>query len=171
MRASRFEHTSRFPVPVGTLWKAHMRPGALRRLTPWPLGLESIEEGRGVADGSVVRFRVGQPGFRQEWTVVHSGVRPRVSFVDTALASPFRYWVHQHLFCDVTRATSELRDVVHFVPPRWLPGASGRFLVRLALRVLFTWRHRVTRGLVRESDAGPAALARLQRDLAHCASW
>jgi len=147
-RAIRFEHTSILPVPVGRLWQFHMRPDALALLTPPFPPVRQVDRGDGVADGSLVRLRLGFGPLGYDWTALHTGVRPNRSFTDVALQSPFPCWVHLHSFDELTRATSRLTDVIVVVPPRWLPGRIGRALLRFALRRLFVWRHARTRALL-----------------------
>ena len=147
-RAIRFEHASTLPVPVGRLWQFHVRPDALALLTPPFPPVRQLDRGDGVADGSVVRLRLGLGPLGHDWTALHTGVRAGRSFTDIALESPFPCWVHLHSFEELTRATSRLTDVVLVVPPRWLPGRPGRALLRFALRRLFAWRHGRTRALL-----------------------
>jgi ligand-binding SRPBCC domain-containing protein len=141
----RFEHASAMPASVADLWNFHQRPDALELLAPPLLGFEVEDRGDGVADGSVIRMVVGRRPFRQRWTAIHASVESERAFVDVALEAPFPYWVHQHLFEARGESRSRLSDVVWFVPPRWLPGKIGRLLSRAGLRVLFWWRHRVTK--------------------------
>ena len=159
MRASRFQLESEFDAPVEALWQAHMRPDALARLTPPLTGFVVTDPGEGVADGSVVEARVG-PGMR--WRALHTGVRPHQGFTDVALESPFRYWVHQHLFERLGEGRSRLRDVVFFVPPRWIPARPARWAFATLLGLLFRWRHRATRRLVADVEAGGGGGTRLQ---------
>lgn len=151
MRAHRFEFESTFNAPAGALWRFHTRPDALERLSPPGLGLRILDRGRGVANGSVVRLEIGPRPFGTRWTALHSGVRDGRGFTDTALEGPFPYWIHHHHIEPLGGAASRLRDVVWFVPPRWMPAS----LVRLGLHALFRWRHRRTRRAL-TPDATPA---------------
>lgn len=144
-KAYRFEHRSRFQASRERLWAFHMREDALNTLSPGLLGFEEVSSGDGVADGSVVELRVGHWPVRQRWVALHHGVEEGAAFTDTALDGPFPYWVHHHRFEEAGNDSSELTDVVWFVPPRWIPSAIAPWLCRAGLRLLFEWRHRVTR--------------------------
>ena len=162
MRTYRFEHTSEMPCPVDRLWAFHMRPDALAVLSP--PGTRVVDRGQWVADGSVVTLEVGWWPLRSTWRALHSSVRPPVSFTDVALESPFEFWAHQHTFEAVHGESSRLRDVVHYLPPRWLPRWIAGSVTRLALGALFRWRHRRTRRAVRDRACRatrPGALNRL----------
>jgi ligand-binding SRPBCC domain-containing protein len=145
MRALRFEASSDFPVASAALWAFHLRPEALEVLAPPLAGFEVREPGSGVAEGSVLTMIVGRGPFRARWVALHCGVEPGREFHDVALESPFPYWVHRHRVSPLGPAASRLTDTVWFVPPRWLPRAVGATLTRVALRLLFAWRHRATR--------------------------
>jgi ligand-binding SRPBCC domain-containing protein len=139
------------PASVAELWSFHQRSDALELLAPPLLGFEVKERGEGVSNGSIIRMVVGRRPFRQRWTAIHAAVETERAFVDVALEAPFPYWVHQHLFEAHGERQSRLTDVVWFVPPRWLPGKFGRAVSRTALRVLFWWRHRVTRSTLTDT--------------------
>jgi len=148
MRFIRFERSSVFPVEVEVLWAFHMRPDALALLTPSWLRLEVTQAGAAVANGSLVRFRLGR-GVRLDWAALHTGVVPNVNFTDVAVAGPFPCWIHQHGFEVVGRGRARLHDVVSYVLPRWVPRLAGRLLVNLLLGRMFAWRHARTLALVR----------------------
>lgn len=145
----RFEFQSTFDASVGRLWEFYMAPAALERLAPPLSWFRVVDAGSGVADGSVLEATVGPWPVRSRWVAFHAAVRSEESFVDIALESPFRYWVHLHRFEAASGNRSRLTDVVWFVPPRGVPRVVGRLLAAVLLRPMFWWRHRVTRrGLV-----------------------
>jgi ligand-binding SRPBCC domain-containing protein len=145
MQATRFETSIDFPVTSAALWDFHLRPEALEVLAPPFAGFEVLDRGTGVAEGSVLTMTVGRGPFRARWLALHCGVVPGREFHDVALDAPFPYWVHRHRVAPLGPAASRLTDTVWFVPPRWLPRALGASLTRVALRLLFAWRHRATR--------------------------
>ena len=148
METLRYEHVSELPASTRALWDFHMEPAALERLTPRWMGLKIVDPGDGVANGSVVRAEVGFWPLRVQWEALHSSVRPERWFTDVALRSPFEFWMHHHVIERVDRGRSRLRDIIRVRPPAWLPMAVARPLLRLALHLLFRWRHRRTRQAV-----------------------
>ncbi len=161
MRPIRFEHTSDMPCSAARLWAFHVRPDALDILSP--PGTRVVDRGAGVSDGSVVTLELGWWPMTTTWKALHTGVRPPTSFTDVALESPFAFWTHQHTIEEVGGAASRLRDVVHYLPPRWLPAWAARPLAGLALRLLFRWRHRRTRRAVRNGRCGESVVQWLGR--------
>jgi ligand-binding SRPBCC domain-containing protein len=148
----RFHHSSQFDATVEDLWSFHMRPDALTTLSPPMSGFVVTDPGEGVRNNSVLRARVGFWPFRHRWVALHTDVERLTSFTDTALESPFRHWVHLHSFTRMEGGRSRLTDSVWFVPPRWLPGRLGEIVVAGVLRILFSWRHRVTRRALRQKN-------------------
>ena len=155
MQPLRFEHTSVMPCPAARLWDFHMQADALDILSP--PGTRVIDRGAGVADGSIVTLQLGWWPVTTTWRALHSGVRAPESFTDVALESPFEYWMHQHEVEVLDARTSRLRDVVHCLPPRWIPAWAAGPLTGLALRLLFAWRHRRTRRSVARDGQAHAA--------------
>lgn len=143
--AVRFELASTFDAPVDALWDFHMRSDALERLSPSLLGFEVVNRGRGVSDGSVVDMRVGRWPMKQRWSALHVAVDEGRAFTDVALEAPFPYWVHNHSFEAAGDTGSRLTDTVWFVPPAWMPRAIAASFCRAGLKLLFAWRHAVTR--------------------------
>lgn len=144
-RAFRFELASELPCSAESVWQYHLAPGALDRLTPPFPPAAVTDRGCGVAVGSVVELQLGRGPLARKWLALHTTVEPPHVFVDVALESPFRYWIHQHVVEALGPSRSRLRDVVHFVPAGPLPVRLGGLLARIALSLLFRWRHRRTR--------------------------
>lgn len=161
MRPIRFEFTSDMPCSAAQLWCFHMRPDALDILSP--PGTRVEDGGDGVSDGSVVTLRLGWWPITTTWKAMHASVRPLRSFTDVALESPFAFWTHQHTIEALGGGASRLRDVVHYLPPRWLPAWAARPLTALALRLLFRWRHGQTRRAVRYDRCGKPVAQWLRR--------
>lgn len=143
--AIHFRTASDFDVPLDDLWAFHMRPEALTLLSPPLSGFRVVDRGAGVANGSVLRAEVGRWPLKRDWVALHAAVEPYQSFTDVALESPFPYWVHVHVFEAIGEGRSRLTDSVWFVPPRPIGRTLGRIVVEPLLRLMFSWRHRVTR--------------------------
>ncbi len=147
--AFHFRKSSDFDVSVEELWSFHMRPEALTLLTPPLSGFRVVDRGMGVSEGSILTAEVGLWPLAGRWVALHSGVEELRSFTDTALESPFPYWVHIHEFERLDAERSRLTDSVWFLPPRWMGRTVGRALVTLMLQMMFAWRHRATRRFTR----------------------
>ena len=125
-------------APVETVFAFHERDDALELLTP-PFPQVAITRTGGIEAGARVELRVGP--FR--WIARHTGYEKNRLFVDEMVEGPFRQWVHRHEFEDLggkTRLTDRIEYEVR-------AGA----MVRVALGMLFRYRHRVTK---RECERG-----------------
>ncbi len=157
-RAIHFRKASDFDVSLEELWAFHMRPEALSLLSPPLSGFRVIDRGAGVGNGSVLRAEMGRWPLKRTWMALHAAVEPYRSFTDIALESPFPYWVHVHAFEAIGERKSRLTDSVWFVPPRPIGRALGRLVVKPLLKLMFAWRHRVTRRETRANADSRQAL-------------
>ena len=123
-------------APVETVFAFHERPDAIQVLTPWWL-FASIERlrGKGLEEG--VEVVVTTMGI-SKWHARHVAFERNKLFVDEMVSGPMRSWRHEHIFNRQENGTL-LTDSIEFVPigPAWP--------VKLGLRLLFTFRHAVTK--------------------------
>lgn len=82
-----------------------------------------------------------------EWEAVHEVYEPPRCFVEFQVRGPFRSWRHRHLVLPEGDG-ARLRDELEYT----LPGGSLApvldVVMRAFLRVLFAYRHRITRQTV-----------------------
>lgn len=152
MQPLRFEFSSTMPCSARQLWDFHMQPDALDLLCP--PGTRVVDRGQGVVDGSIVVLRLGWWPLVTSWRALHVGVDAPSSFTDVALEAPLPFWSHQHKIEGLDDESSRLRDVVHVLPPGWLPAWAARHVTRVILHLLFGWRHRRTRREVADDRCG-----------------
>ncbi|MDX2065794.1 MAG: SRPBCC family protein [Fimbriimonadaceae bacterium] len=124
----------------------HADTSALRALTPPVMNLQILSEDLAVRPGNVIETVAGFGPIRQRWVARIERV-DETGFVDVADRSPFRWWRHEHRF-EATAAGSRLTDTVEY---RTGFGPIGDAVAGIGLRLLFGYRHRVTR----EALAGP----------------
>jgi ligand-binding SRPBCC domain-containing protein len=145
---------SEIAAPVEALWAFHASPSALINLTPPERKLRArapevpggqpSEGPTPLIDGAlhILEFKLGP--LSSQWRARISNVRRPNGFVDTAEQSPFRRWIHRHVF-QTTENGCRLIDEVEFeLPLAPLSNLALPFVVR-DLRKLFAFRHEVTR--------------------------
>lgn len=160
MPVLRFE--SEIAAPVEALWAFHASHDALINLTPpsrklrarapeVPSGLPS-EGPTPLVDGAlhILEFRLGP--FTSVWRARISEVRPPEGFVDTAEQSPFRRWVHRHVFQSTEKGCKLIDEVEFELPLAPLSTIALPFVMR-DLRKLFAFRHDVTRTALESTSA------------------
>ncbi len=143
MPLETFIKRSRIGASAETLYRWHIEPGALERLTPPGERLRVVSRTGGIEDGARVAFRVGP--LRLLWVAEHSDVIPGRQFRDVQIRGPFRRWAHTHRFlADGPSACYLVDEIVYEFPF----GRLGRFVagrfVRRKIESLFDYRHRLT---------------------------
>lgn len=123
----------------------HNDPGVLGKLSPPPLIVQVIHNGRQSLTEGEVEFRLWFGPFPIRWLARHEPGPTSHSFADVMVRGPLAYWRHEHIF-------EEAPDGVVLIDRVTLahhPGIRG-LLTRLMfdgvlLRFLFFYRHLRTR--------------------------
>ena len=135
-KVMHFEYSTMVAAPVERVFSFHERPDAIQLLTPWWL-FPSIKRirGKGLEEG--VEVVVTTMGL-SKWHARHVAFERNKLFVDEMVSGPMKSWRHEHRFQQQENGTL-LTDSIDFVPigPPWP--------VNFGLRMLFAFRHAVTR--------------------------
>lgn len=118
-------------------------PHNLALITPQRLRLEVNSQERVlIAHGTRIRYRFRVRGVPARWHSEITAWEPPHRFVDEQLRGPFRSWVHEHTFEEVTGGILARDEVTYTVP-------GGRpvhhLFVKRELQRLFGHRHRQLR--------------------------
>ncbi|MBL8173950.1 MAG: SRPBCC family protein [Bryobacterales bacterium] len=141
----KFAATVWIDAPVERVWQFHEREDALELLSPpWAKPRIVSRKGR-LATGSRIEMLLPAGPFRVRWLALHVDCEERRHFTDEQISGPFRYWKHEHRFQQDNGGT-RLTDAVEFRLPLspfsdWLLA----WAVKLQLRALFRYRHRITK--------------------------
>ena len=126
------------------VWNFHSSAEALKWLTPVDHKLQLISNDLAVREGAVHEFRVKVGPLWVTWKAKLSAVDPPHGFVDKALNSPFKSWIHKHEFISHPRGTM-IRDTIEYIPPFGLFGAlADRLVISKDIDRLFAFRHAAT---------------------------
>lgn len=128
-----FERTQAVKLPLATCWRFFSDPRNLSRITPPSLGFVVLSKlPPAVYPGLMIRYRVSPLfGIALSWLTEITQVNEPFHFVDEQRVGPYRLWHHEHFFREVNSATTEVRDLVHYVPPL---GPFGAMVNKLAIR-------------------------------------
>jgi ligand-binding SRPBCC domain-containing protein len=157
---SRFFKKSLLDAPLEAVWAFHEDTEAgLRALSP-PKADVQITKADPPAVGAEVVIRAKTPIGRQKWVAVYRewqpprGSRPHRTayFVDKAVKSPFKSWVHTHRFEETIDggrtkvwAIDDVRYEVGFGP---LGIVGDKLIVARELKNMFAYRHDKLRELL-----------------------
>ena len=144
---SEFIYSSVIPAPLEKVWSFYADVNSINKISP-PLARVNFERvDLPLCAGSEIIF-VGKYPPRLRW---HARIEEFVSnshFVDVQVAGPFAEWRHEHIF-KARGETTEMIDQVTFCMK------GGRVLnmfsvplLKLLLRVYFSYRHRRTTQLL-----------------------
>jgi ligand-binding SRPBCC domain-containing protein len=138
-----FTRTQIVEMPIAECWRFFSDPRNLSKITPPDLGFtvrsELPEE---IHAGLMIRYTVSPLwGIPVSWLTEITQVRKPDYFVDEQRVGPYSVWHHEHFFHAVDAAQTEVRDLVHYVPPFGPLGAMVEpYLIRPQLRRIFDFR-------------------------------
>ena len=140
-----FVRRTRISVPAADLFRWHIRPGALERLTPPWEGVKVLEQSDGMTDGSRVILEVPMGPLPVRWVAEHHGIKEGREFRDVQVSGPFAHWEHIHRFTPDGPQACYLEDHITYALPLDILSRplTGSF-VRHKLDRMFTYRHNVT---------------------------
>jgi ligand-binding SRPBCC domain-containing protein len=146
MRLYNLSTVQRLAVGIGEAWEFFSDPANLQEITPPSLDFRIVSElPPRVYAGLVIVYRVtALPRFPMSWVTEITHVDEPRMFVDEQRFGPYRFWHHQHHFREVPGGV-EVRDIVHYAPPRPLAPVVERLLVGPRLRGIFEHRRTVLR--------------------------
>ena len=140
-----FEKQSVIPGTVDHMMAFHNAPRAFQTLTPPPIFIQVLRDNRTSLTEGEIEFRLWAGPIPLRWLARHESGPTPTSFIDRMLDGPMAYWEHQHIFQKAVNGV-KLTDHVTFEHKSGLMGLFTRiFFDGLPLRILFSYRHWVTR--------------------------
>ena len=132
-------------MPQLQCWRFFSDPSNLAKITPPALGFRVLSAlPREIHPGVMIRYRVSPLwSVPLTWVTEITHVRAPDYFVDEQRVGPYRIWHHEHAFTAVDGGHTEVRDLVHYVPPLGPLGAIlNKLLIRRQLEQIFDFRER-----------------------------
>ena len=130
-------------MPLEQCWRFFSDPRNLAKITPPELGFivrsELPEE---IHAGLMIRYAVSPLfGIPISWLTEITQVQKPHYFVDEQRVGPYCIWHHEHFFRALGDRRTEVRDLVHYVPPFGPLGALFEpLLIRPQLTRIFDFR-------------------------------
>lgn len=140
-------------MPLEDCWSFFSNPANLARITPPQLRFRVRSElPPEIYPGLMIRYTV-TPVLHVPltWVTEITHVQKPEFFVDEQRVGPYRIWHHEHTFHALGSDTTEVHDLVTYVPPLGPLGAIiNALVIRRQLDAIFDFR---TEMLARISDA------------------
>ncbi len=137
------QRTQAVPLPIGQCWSFFSNPANLSKITPPTLGFRVESElPEEIYAGLMIRYTVSPVlGIPMSWLTEITRVQKPGYFVDEQRVGPYQLWHHEHFFHAIDAATTEVRDLVHYVPPLGPVGAIlNALIIRPQLERIFAFR-------------------------------
>lgn len=142
----KLERTQTVRLSLEECWRFFSDPRNLEKITPSSLGFHIKSElPAEVYAGLMIEYRVSPLfGIPMTWlTEIVQVDRPH-HFADEQRVGPYRLWHHEHFFRALNEEETEVRDLVHYVPPFGpLGGILNALVIRRQLEAIFDFRARV----------------------------
>ncbi|MGI8889566.1 MAG: SRPBCC family protein [Chthoniobacterales bacterium] len=131
------------PMSRQDCWRFFSDPGNLRKITPPAMNftVKSALPSE-VYPGLMIEYTVAPLlGIPLTWLTEIVRVEAPRHFVDEQRVGPYRIWHHEHFFRDAPDGSTEVHDLVTYVPPFGPLGALlNRFIIRPQLDRIFDYR-------------------------------
>lgn len=118
--------------------------GNLERITPPELNFQIITpQPIDVKKGALIDYQLKLRGLPITWKTEITQWNPPFDFVDTALKSPYKQWIHLHTFEETGENETTMRDIVRYRLPLEPLGDVAHFYVKNELKYIFDYRYKV----------------------------
>lgn len=137
-------------APIDRCWSFFSDPRNLPRITPPALRfcVKTVLPEQ-IYAGLMIEYTVCPLfGVPVSWLTEITQVQAPAYFADEQRVGPYAIWHHEHFFRDLGDGQTEVRDLVHYVPPLGPFGAVLNFLlVHPQLERIFGFREKTLREL------------------------
>jgi ligand-binding SRPBCC domain-containing protein len=136
-------------LPVRQVFDFFADAGNLERITPPELGFHIITpQPIDIKRGTLIDYKLKLRGLPITWkTEIHEWNPPH-AFVDRALKSPYKQWIHRHTFTEIERDVTFIEDEVKYRLPLEPLGDLGHWFVRRELNYIFDFRQKTVKEIL-----------------------
>ena len=128
--------------------------GNLERITPPELNFHIItRQPIDIEKGTLIDYQLKLRGFPLTWKTIISVWNPPHEFVDEALKSPYKQWIHRHTFTALPDGGTQIDDEVRYRLPFEPLGDIGHFLVKKELDYIFNFRNKAVTEILQSEAA------------------
>jgi ligand-binding SRPBCC domain-containing protein len=118
--------------------------GNLQKITPPELDFQILTpQPIDIKKGALIDYRLKLRGVPITWKTEITQWNPPFDFVDTALKSPYKQWIHLHRFTTGAHGETIMEDIVRYRLPFEPLGDIAHFYVKKELAYIFDYRRKV----------------------------
>ena len=116
----------------------------LERITPPELNFQiTTAQPIDIKKGTLIDYQLKLRGIPIKWKTEITQWNPPFDFVDTALKSPYKQWIHLHTFEEGKNNETIMRDKVRYRLPFEPLGDLAHWYVKKELKYIFDYRYKV----------------------------
>ena len=116
----------------------------LEKITPPELNFRIITpQPFDIKKGALIEYQLKLRGIPIGWKTEITEWNPPCSFVDSALKSPYKQWIHLHTFETGANGETIMKDIVRYRLPLEPLGDLAHFYVKKELKYIFDYRYQV----------------------------
>ncbi len=116
----------------------------LERITPPELNFQiTTEQPIEIKKGTLIEYQLKLRGIPIRWKTEITEWNPPHSFVDTALKSPYKQWIHLHSFEEGKNGETIMHDKVRYRLPLEPFGDLAHWYVKKELKYIFGYRFKI----------------------------
>jgi ligand-binding SRPBCC domain-containing protein len=128
--------------------------GNLQKITPPELNFQILTpQPIDIKKGALIDYRLKLRGIPITWKTEITQWNPPFDFVDTALKSPYKQWIHLHRFTTGARGETVMEDIVRYRLPLEPLGDIAHFYVKKELNYIFDYRRKIIEEIFRPRAA------------------
>lgn len=136
-------------LPRKTVFNFFADAGNLERITPLELKFHIItKQPVDIKKGTLIDYRLKLRGFPVKWQTIIAEWNPPNLFVDEALKSPYKQWIHRHSFTEIKKNKTLIEDEVRYRLPFEPLGDFAHWFVRRELDYIFDFRQKVVKEIL-----------------------
>ncbi|MDQ3315667.1 MAG: SRPBCC family protein [Verrucomicrobiota bacterium] len=140
-----FRRAQTVQMSIEECWRFFSDPRNLAKITPPSLRFNVRSElPEEIYAGLMIRYTISPLwNLPMTWLTEITQVQKPVYFADDQRVGPYRIWHHEHFFHATGAEKTEVRDLVHYVPPLGPFGAMMNALViRRQIERIFDFRRK-----------------------------
>jgi ligand-binding SRPBCC domain-containing protein len=138
------ERTQTIKRPIEEVFGFFADAGNLERITPPELNFKILTpQPIDIGKGTLIDYKLKLRGLPIIWKTEITQWNPPFDFVDSALKSPYKQWIHLHTFETGKAGETIMKDLVRYRLPFEPVGDIAHFYVKRELNYIFDYRFKV----------------------------